>query len=109
MTLLLFLKPIFHQGGVDHEHDHDGAKKRKKKVTKKFVKKTAQTLELEIVDVKSYIEDILKRESEIAETKQEQERQERVIALMKQVGDMVKKSYEAKRKRLNKLITYILD
>lgn len=110
MTLLFFLKPIYHQGpGADDEPDWIPKKKKKKKLTKKFVKTTAQSLELSTVDVKGYIEDILRREDEISHLKEESERQERVKELLEQVRVMVRRSFDAKRKKFNKLLAYILD
>lgn len=109
MTLLLFLKPIFHQGPSAEDEPDWIPKKKKKKPTKKFVKDTAKSLELSTVDVKGYIEDVLRREEELAAIREEKERQEKVKELLEQVRVMVRRSFDAKRKKFNKLIAYILD
>lgn len=144
MTLLLFLKPITHQG-FSPPADDDGLKKKKKKRAKKptkvFTENLAQTLEVKVVDVTNYIDDVLKREAQIARLRQlaeearaaaeklraekqaealrlkaeeeriqaEAEAQRLTEELIEQIGAMVKRAIDAKRKRLNKLIAYILD
>lgn len=128
MTLLFFLKPIFHQGyspPSDDEPDRLPKKKKRKvkKPTKAFVEELTKTLELKEVDVRGYVEDILKRESEVMRLKEEakaaheeeerirveKEADERVKDLIESIGLMVKRSIAAKRKRLNTLIASILD
>lgn len=106
--MLMFFKPIIHQGPGADLDDYDAPKKKKKKrkkVTKRFVEQTAAALELPVVDVQPYIENMLKREEEL-----EQQRSEQKIAeMIEQIGQMVKKSLAAKRKRLNMMIASILD
>lgn len=129
MTLLLFLKPIFHQGfspAIENEPDRLPKKKKRKvkKPSKAFVEQLTKTLAIpETADVKGYIEDVLRRESEVLKLKEaaslikeeqekikaEQETQQRVNDLIESIGLMVKRSIAAKRKRLNTLIASILD
>ena len=129
MTLLLFLKPIFHQGSSppsDDEPDRLPKKKKRKvkKPTRKFVQELSETLAIpEVVDVKSYVEDILRRESEVSRLREvvkvveeeqqrikaEEDAQKEVDSLIESIGQMVKRSIAAKRKRLNTLIASILD
>ena len=129
MTLLLFLKPIFHQGfspPADDDPDRLPKKKKRKikKPTRKFVQELSETLAIpEVVDVKSYVEDILRRESEVSRLREvakvveeeqqrikaEEDTQKEVDSLIESIGLMVKRSIAAKRKRLNTLIASILD
>ena len=144
MTLLLFLKPIFHQGfspPSDDEPDKLPKKKKRRKTPKKFIEDTARALELKTVDVSGYIESVFAKEAEILKLKEaarlaeerarkareEQQKEEeqrlaeeqariaeenertRIQELIAEIGEMVKQSFIAKRKRLNTLIASILD
>jgi hypothetical protein len=109
MSLLLLLKPIFHQGHSPPSNDGE-RRKRRKKVTKKFVERVSQTLELSIPDVRGYIEDVLRKEAEVLQLKQQQlDAEPKATALLEQVDAMMRKAVIAKRRRLNMIIASILD
>lgn len=117
--MLLFFKPIAHQGAsVSAElPDADTGKKKKRirKITKapaRFTKQLAGTLGLELPDVRGYIEDVLRRESEIIRLKErqaEEEAQEQGKKLLEEIDLMMRKALIARRKRLNALIAIALD
>lgn len=91
MTLLFFLKPIAHQGHTPP------IVRRIKRRKKKYVKQLAETLELEPGEVETYVDEALNAQEEDLPT------------MLERVGAMVKKSLEAKRKKLNMMIASIWD
>lgn len=137
MTMLLLLKPIFHQGGTGRKH-----RKQKKAAPKaaavvvpeEYVAQLSETLEMPPVDVRGYVETVLAREAEIVRLKEEELRlreemlrRERVAAeieeekrlrerietearaLLEFIQIMAQKALVAKRKRLNMMIASLME
>ena len=95
MTLLFYFKPNFHQGHSPGIEALPKRKRKKRKPTKRFIERTAETMELEPAEVEQYVEDVLSEED--------------TATLLERIGAMVKKSLEAKRKKLSMMIAQIWD
>lgn len=110
MTLLLFFKPIIHQGpsaGVD-----TSTKRKKSRKARPFVKRLAARLDLPEVDVTAYVEEVMAREREVTVLKQrraEEEAQAKISELIDQVGQMVRRQKEVRRKRLAQIVASIME